>query len=212
MVRVMVGAAELSDAAVRAAVAGADSERARVLEVLEPRVRLMVAARLSPRAGELDTVSEIAQQVLAALVTGLARLENRTADGLKAYVSGIVSHQVAERIGQHAARRATPRAPVSLDTTIGALSQAGPLWQFLSASGTSPSSAAARAEQVAGVITALGCLSDEYREVITLAFFDQLPMREIAQRRGTSQRAASMLLLRAVRTLRRNMTGPSQTR
>jgi RNA polymerase sigma factor (sigma-70 family) len=206
----MVAVGELGDAVVRAAAAGDAAARARVLQALGPRVRLMVAARLAPQLGQMEAVDELTQQVLATLVPGFARLENQTAAGLRAYVSGIVSHRVAEFIRRQADGRGTPRTPVSLDTTVRSLSQAAPLWQLLSGSGTSPSSAAARAEQVAGVLAEMGRLRAEYREVITLAFFDQLPTGEIARLRGSSQRAAAMLLLRAVRTLRRNMTGSSR--
>jgi RNA polymerase sigma factor (sigma-70 family) len=208
----MVVVGELGEVMVRAAVAGEGAARAHVLEVLAPRVRLMVAARLSPHPGQIEAVDELTQQALAALVPGLARLENQTTAGLRAYVSAIVTHRVAEYIRRRPAGRPTPRVPLSLDTTVGVLSETGPLWQVLSGSGTSPSGVVARAEQIASVVAELGRLRAEYREIITLAFFDQLPMREIARLRGTTQRAAATLLLRAVRTLRRKMTGSSQVR
>ncbi len=53
----------------------------------------------------------------------------------------------------------------------------------------------------------LGGLKAEYREAITLAFFDQMTTRDIAQRMELSRPAASMLLLRAVKALRRSMSG-----
>lgn len=51
----------------------------------------------------------------------------------------------------------------------------------------------------------LGNLKPEHREAITLAFFDQMTTREIAERMGMSRPAASMLLLRAVTALRHRM-------
>jgi RNA polymerase sigma factor (sigma-70 family) len=98
----------------------------------------------------------------------------------------------------------------SLDSTVGVFSNAGPLWQFLSVSGTSPHSAVERAELAAQLIAELGRLKPQHREVITLAFFDQLPVSEIAAQMGVSRPAASMLLIRAVQTLRRHMTGSSR--
>jgi DNA-directed RNA polymerase specialized sigma24 family protein len=127
-------------------------------------------------------------------------------------VSGIVARQVVDSLRHPTAGRAGLRAAVSLNTTVTSFSQAGPLWQILSASDTSPSSAFGRAEQVSRLIAELGRLKADYREIIILAFFDQLPMLEIARRRGSSPKAASMLLLRAVRTLRRNMGSFSKTR
>jgi RNA polymerase sigma factor (sigma-70 family) len=75
----------------------------------------------------------------------------------------------------------------------------------------SPRTVVERAEQLNRLMIELGQLKPAYRDVITLAFFDQLPMDDIARRMDISRAAASMLLLRAVRTLRRNMTGSSQT-
>ena len=68
-----------------------------------------------------------------------------------------------------------------------------------------------RAELTERLISALGRLSAQYREVITLAFFDQLPVSEIAQQQGVSRAASSMLLLRAVQALRRSLAGSSDS-
>ena len=53
----------------------------------------------------------------------------------------------------------------------------------------------------------LGGLKSAYREAITLAFFDQMTTRDIAERMELSRPAASMLLLRAGNALRRSMRG-----
>jgi RNA polymerase sigma factor (sigma-70 family) len=87
---------------------------------------------------------------------------------------------------------------------------AGPLWQVLSQSGISPLSAADQNHRLNEVMAGLGQLKAEHREVITLAFFDQLPTREIGERMSITPAAASMLLIRAVKTLRRDLTGVSK--
>jgi RNA polymerase sigma factor (sigma-70 family) len=205
----MIGAAELSDETVRAAAEGSPTERAHLMTVVEPQVRLMVLARLSTTPARFHAVEEVAQQVLLGLTAGLQRLENQTVNGLNAFVSGIVIRQVALSIKEGIARKGPGMA--SLDSTASGLSRTGPLWQFLSASGMSPRTVVERAEQLNRLMIELGQLKPAYRDVITLAFFDQLPMDDIARRMDISRAAASMLLLRAVRTLRRNMTGSSQT-
>jgi RNA polymerase sigma factor (sigma-70 family) len=205
----MFGVGELTDGAVRAASEGAQTELGRVLEAMYHQVRLMVVARLSPAPARLGTVEEVTQQVMVALAAGIWRLENRTVVGLKAYASGIVVHKVSDALGGRIGGKADPGL-VSLDSTVTSLSQAGPLWQFLSVSGTTPPSAAERSEQAARLIHELGRLKREHREVITLAFFDQVPMSEISGRMSISRPAASMLLIRAVQALRRAMTGVVQ--
>lgn len=207
----MFGAGALTDEVVRAAVAGSRRDVARVVETLQPQVRLMVAARLSPTPAQFDAVDEIAQEVMLALATGISRLENRTVDGLRGYLSGIVMRMVAEALKRRGKGGALGPAVRSLDSTIASFSHAGPLWQFLSASGTTVCTAVDRAEMTERLISALGRLQSQYREIITLAFFDQLSVAEIARQQDTTRPAASMLLLRAVQTLRRNMTDSNKS-
>jgi RNA polymerase sigma factor (sigma-70 family) len=203
----MFGAEAITEQSIQAAADGSAEALADVLEALQPQIRLMVAARLSATPSQLNDVEDIVQEVVMALTAALARLENRTVDGLRAYVSAIVSNKVATFLRGAVKNGGGDRGARSLDTTIGSLSNAGPLWQFLSASGTSPLSAADRADKAARLIAELGRLKEDHREVITLAFFDQLSLSEIGARLNLSRQAASMLLLRAVRILRKNMPG-----
>ncbi|UCD75794.1 MAG: sigma-70 family RNA polymerase sigma factor [Phycisphaerales bacterium] len=201
----MYGAADIDDEIVRLAAEGSRPELGRIMEALEPQLHLMVSARLSPTPAQFHAAEDIKQQVLLAVTTGVGGLRNRTVSGLKAYVSGIVMRTVAEFLRQRGKRGAAPKGAGSLDSVIAGLTHAGPLWQFLSASITSPPTAAGRAEQLGQLMSELGRLKPEYRKAITLAFCDQLPTSEIARQMDLSPRAASMLLLRAVRALRRNM-------
>jgi RNA polymerase sigma factor (sigma-70 family) len=178
-----------------------------LLRAIGPQIRLMVAARLPGRYHDLE---ELTQLVLVALHDALPRLERPTVAGLKAYLSGIVTRKVADHLRRRGGGDLVGPAWPSLDSTVMGLSGASPLWQLLSAAGTSPPSAAAQADQFARLMEELGKLKADYREVVTLAFFDQLPTRDIAERMRLTRPAASMLLLRALRTLRRNLTGSSE--
>jgi len=202
----MFGAAELSDEVVRGAAGGSRNDFTHVARAMEPQIRLMVVARLSPTPAQFDAIDEIVQQVMVALTEGISRLENRSVGGLKTYSSRIVSHKVADFINHRREGKLT-LGIASLDSVVDALSGAGPLWQVLSSGGKSPPSAAVRAEQTSRLMAELGRLKPEHREVITQTFFDQLPVREIAEQMGTSRAAVSMLLIRAVQTLRRNLLG-----
>jgi len=205
----MLGPAQLSDEVVARAAGGSQGDLHRLVEALEPQVRLMVAARLSPRRAQYHAAEDLVQQSLTAVAEGIGRLEIRTGAGLRAFTSGIVAHKVSDFLKGKGASPGGGRVVRSLDTTIGSTSQAGPLWQFLSVSMASPATAAERAELAARVVEELGSLKREQREVLTLAYFDGLSTAEIGQRLGLSRNAASMLLLRATRALRRRMKTPT---
>ena len=206
----MLGTADITDEQVASSVGGSEQDTDYVLRAMESQVRLMVSARLSPTPAQYHAVEEIAHLAMVGLSEGISRLERQTVAGLKAFVSGIVSRKVSDFLKRRGGGDFVGPTAQSLDSTVTAISGASPLWQFLSADGTSPSSAADRADRFAWLLKELGKLKPEYREIITLAFFDQLPTREIAERMGISRPAASMQLIRAVKSLRRNMTGSSQ--
>lgn len=201
----MLGTARLSDEVVVRAAGGSQGDLQQLVEALEPQVRLMVAARLSPTPAQYHAAEDLVQQALIAVTDGIGRLKHQTVAGLRAFTSRIVAHKVSDLLqGRGSSPKAGP--PVrSLDSTIAAASHTGPLWQFLSVSMVSPATAAERAEQMARVMEELGRLKPEQRDVITLAYFDGLSTAEIAGQLGLSRNAASMLLLRATRALRRRM-------
>jgi len=198
----MFGAAQLTDQIVRDAVAGSRDALGRILDGVGPQVRLMVAARLSPKPSQLQDAEDLVQEALGALTRSISQLGVASVDGLRAYLSGIVSQQVTAYLRRRNFHEEAGRVERSLDSAVALLSDVGPLWQFLSSSGTSPLSAADRADQARRLLVELGKLKAVYREVIALAFFDQLEPREIGARLGLTRQAASMLLLRAVRVLR----------
>lgn len=199
--------AELSDADVVEAVRGGPAAIEVVARSMSDRVRLMVYARLNPSANDTAAVDDITQQSLEALMAGLPTLKLHTAAGLRSYASTIVSRRVADFLRDPAGVGRGRRGPASLDSTVAGLSTAGPLWQFLSDSATSPLSAAVRENQLERVMNELSQMRDEYRAVITMAFFDQLTTAQIAEQTGTTRHAAAMSLLRAVRALRERLGG-----
>jgi RNA polymerase sigma factor (sigma-70 family) len=204
----MFGAVELTDGLVAAAVGGADLARAQLLEALRPQVWLMVMGRLKPTLVQWGAVDDLGAQVMLAVAEGLGRLEQRTVRGLKAFVSGIVTHKVADFLRTDGEPGGAHPAIRSLDSNVTGFTDAGPLHEFLSASGTSPLSAAERSERLHRLMLELSRLKDAYRQVLTLALLDELPVAEIAVQMQLTPAAVSMLLIRAVRTLRDNMTRP----
>jgi RNA polymerase sigma factor (sigma-70 family) len=206
----MYGAEQFSDDVVARAVSGSDADRDCIADALDPQVRMMVIARLSPHPHQLDAVDEIAQEAMVGILKSLPTLRTKTVGSLKSLASAVVSRRVVDFLRRQKAARPGGRPVASLETTVRDFSRIGPLWQFLSAGGTSPLSAIARADQVSLVLAELARIKDDYREIITLAFFDQLATAQIAEQLGVSRRAASMMLLRALRALRRRITNSSR--
>lgn len=206
----MVEVADIPDEVVREAARGAPESLELVSQAMTPKVRLMVAARLAATPSQFHAVEDISQLVMVGLTEGVSRLERQTFLGLKAFASGIVSRKVADYLRRGDGKRPSGGKITSLDSTVAGCSTAGPLWQFLSSSGTTPLSAVDRSDRFSQLMSELGRLKPDTRELITLAFFDQLTTAEIAERLDITRPAASMQLLRAVKTLRRAMTGSSQ--
>ena len=86
------------------------------------------------------------------------------------------------------------------------------MWQLLSAPGASPNTAAEQTDLVKKVLTALGRLPAADRRIITMATFDQLTTREIAELEGITREAAYMRFKRAVDKLRADLTASGQER
>ena len=194
----MQGAHEFDDQLVASAAQGEQQALDQLLTIASPQVRVMVAARLSADARQYSAIEDISQVACMDIVRSLPTLRHQTVAAFRAFASTIVSRRVADYL------REKQRAGVvaSLDSTAGGLSGAEPLWQVLSVSGVSPLSAADRADVFARIMQELGLLKKEQREAITFALCDQLSTAEIGERMGISRPAASMLLIRALTTLR----------
>lgn len=199
--RSVPGSVELTDAIVEAAVSGSKAALRELVHALAPQIRLMVAARLHTARDRFNAVDEVAQRVLLALLDGLPRLERRTVGGLKCYVSAIAARKAADYICLRRESKGRPDT-VSLDPWRAAGVDDEVIDIVLSASDTTPGRAAEKSEQVQRMLAALDLLRPQYRDAITLAFYDQLSVTDIGAQLGISRPAASMLLMRAVKALR----------
>jgi RNA polymerase sigma factor (sigma-70 family) len=209
--------AAITDDLVAIAAAGDQvNARQQLFDAFIPQVRIMIHARLNSTIMQGHLVDDLLQETMLALSEGVQRLERRTVAGLRAFASTIVSRRVADalrdqRRGPVAPNRTLGGPARSLDSAVQTdLSTAQPLWALLSMSGASPPSEANQSDLVQRTMTALAQMKEDHRTVLTLAFFDQLETRDIAVHLNVSRPAASMLLIRAIKTLRRNLTGCSQ--
>lgn len=164
----------------------------------------MVLIRLAPSPSQMHVVEDLTQQSLIAVAEGLSRLRNITLDGFRAFASRIVANKVADFL--RTARTSNGARHASLESSIGGLSSVVMLKDLLPASGLSVGTVAARTELIDRILAELNDMNPRNREVITLAFFDQLTVSQIAERIEVSRAAASMLLVRSVKMLRNRIT------
>lgn len=204
----MFGAETISDEVLASACRGSPADRGRVLAAMADQVRIMVQVRLAVTPAQQHAAEDLTQQALVDIAGALSTLRQPTVGALKSAASTIVARRVADYL--RSGQLAEAREMRSLDSSVHDLSRESPLWSLLSASGISPKSAVMQRESIERLMGELGRLRGIYREVIAMAFFDQLPVNEIGERIGLKRAAASMLLLRAMRTLRRNITGSSR--
>lgn len=175
-----------------AAAAGDLGALDRLLERYLPQLRAYVRARLGvglrPRESSADVVQSVCRQVLAAR----DRFEFRGEEQFRAWLFTTALNKVRQKHRLHMGqRRSRAREEKALDhETVTAAA-------FL----LTPSQQAIGKETAAAIEAALAALSEEYREVITLARIVKLPHRVIGEVMGRSEEATRKLLGRAILAL-----------
>ncbi len=148
------------------------------------RLEALAGSLMSPALRRVVAVDDIVQESLA---RGLASIESFTWRGEGSLLRWLGT--IARNVIAQAARRDLKNAPVELKIEP-------------SASVVSPSRQLRREERLQRLERALTELSDDQREVISLARIDGLSASEIAARTGRSETAVRQSLSRGLRALR----------
>ena len=183
----------MDDALVAAAVQGDRDAQSKLLAAVLPRLRKLALDRFDAADDRSDAIEDVAQNAIIALADGLKGLRRQTVEGVMAYASRILDHKIADSI-----RRRPQSGTIALDASDAGN---GSLRDRLPCTGTTPSKAASRSDDYGRVRDILARMRDADREIVSLAFFEQLSTAEIASRLGIAREAASMRLLRALRVL-----------
>ena len=185
------------------ACSGRQDALSELLTTLRPRVQVMILARLSQHSDRQNATDEIAQEVLLGVSETLSQLRDQSVKGFRAWLSVMVSHKVSDFFRKHRQRSFGNIKPQGLTEPMS--SHLGTIWQGISKRDPTPSSRAATAEASGVMMEELGHLREDYRQAITLAFFDQLNSTEVGEIMGMKRTAAAMLIMRAVEQLRRRL-------
>lgn len=148
-----------------------------------PRVEAFVESRLGPSVRQHTDPEDVVQETFATAFEHIERLTWRGDEAFFSWLAGI-AHNVILR-----ASRKTRRAPLRLEVDV----EGGDV---------SPSRGVRREERLARLQHALDTLSPDHRQVIVLARFRKLRIREIAGRMQRSENAVKKLLARALDELK----------
>jgi RNA polymerase sigma-70 factor (ECF subfamily) len=161
---------------------------ARYLPQLCAYVQIRLRGSLGPREGSMDVVQSVCRQVLAAK----DRFEFRGEERFRAWLFTAALNKLREKHRlHHGQRRDVAREEKALDHEP--VSAAAWL--------VTPSQEAIGKETAGAIEAALAALTEDHREVVTLARVVRLPHRVIAEVMGRTEEATRKLLARAMLAL-----------
>lgn len=176
-----------------AAKAGDRGAIERLIERYQPRlhayVRMRLGNRVRAREASLDVVQSVCRELLAAVPKFEFRGEERFRDWV--FTAALNKIRDKHRFHERDKRDAAREQPADDADLLGA------------ASYLTPSVDAIGREASTALAAAMGELSEEHREVITLARIVRLPHDVIAESMGRSEPAVRQLLVRALMQLSR---------
>jgi RNA polymerase sigma-70 factor (ECF subfamily) len=171
----------------------------RRLERYRAYLRLLARLHLGPRLrGKFDP-SDVVQQTL--LEAYAKRDQFRGGDAERAaWLRGILAHNLADAVRAFGQAKRDAGRERLLEAEL--RESSARLGDWLAAEQSSPSRRAERHEEAVRLADALAGLPDDYREALTLHYFDGLPLAEVAGRLGRTPAAVAGLLKRGLKQLR----------
>lgn len=179
----------------------ADNDRTGWLLKYEPWLKFLARQEIDSRfAGKFDS-SDAVQQTLVAAWQGWQQFRGSTEAQRMAWLRQILAHQLANlaRYYSGAQMRAIDRER-SIDQSLSQSSHR--LDGLLISNDSSPSAVAMENENRLRLACVIESLPEDYRQVILLRNFQDLPYQEIAIRMQRSEGAIRMLWVRALTALR----------
>ena len=163
-----------------------------------PGLRAFLRLRAGPVIRRRESVSDLAQSVCREVLEQVDRVQYGDEPGFKRWLYTTALRKVLHRYEYYAAEkrnflREQPQAPGSTASSAAASTAIADLYRTFS----TPSQHATRKEDLERVEQAFDALTEEQREVVTLAHVVGLPRGEIAQQLGKSEGAVRTMLSRA---------------
>lgn len=170
-----------------------------LLERYLPQLHAFVHARLGPRLRARESTVDVVQSVCRQLLANRSLFDFRGEERFRAWLFRSALNKLREKHRRLKAERRSPGREERWHEDL------APRELAVLAAPHTPSEVAVGRETAAAVAAALDALSEEHREVITLARLVELPHRVIAELMDRSEDAVRQLLGRALLRLAREL-------
>lgn len=178
---------------VQSASRGDPAAIAALLEAHLPRLRAFVRLRVGPELRQRESASDVVQSACREVLANMERFRYHGEEQFRRWLFTTALRKLADKVEHHrAAKRDVRREQEQSDWGAVAQSYAGIV---------TPSRQMMLQEQIERLESAFDRLSDEHREVLTLARIVGLPHAEIAVAMERSEGACRALLHRATAQL-----------
>jgi len=173
----------------------------RPLEAFRSYLLLLARVQLGPGPGRRIDPSDVVQQTLLEAHAGLGRFRGDD-DALAAWLRQALANNIRDAARALRRDKRDVRREEPLDGPDRSADRVAAL-----AAGSSPSTRAARAEELIRLADALAVLPDGQREAVVLHHLHGHPLAETARRLGRTDAATAGLLHRGLKRLRELLTG-----
>jgi len=169
----------------------------------EGPLRALISIELGEGLRGRVEVDDLLQETMLRAFRSIAQLKGETDDTLRSWLTGIAHHVVIDRARQLTARKADYRREVSLDAPLAGVSgDSSSLSMEVPSPAASPSRILRREERLERLLEAIQSLTPDHRQVLILTLIERLSAKEVGLRMQRTDKAVSMLLVRAMRALR----------
>ncbi len=183
---------------------GGDSDAfGQIVERCTPRLERLIRSQLEGALGKNLELEDVVQETFLSAWRSIPRLRWKGEESFWAWLGTLGLHVIRDQVRILRAEKRDVRRAISLffkEFVPG--SGLREVAELLETRGASPSREVRRNERLERVRKAMSQLSPEEREIIFLVFLREIPVKEVARRKGRRPNTISMMLLRALRKLR----------
>jgi RNA polymerase sigma-70 factor, ECF subfamily len=190
--------------AIEEAVSGDMKSLARVLRAVTPRLQQYVQRHFPPELGGSVEPADVLQDVCFEACRLISGFRPRGEDSFYRWLVTIARHRLVDLLRVHRTRVKLGRAWT--DTTGDPVAN---LLEELAVYKRTPSRSAASHELMRTIEEAIGRLSTEHRQAVTLRHIEGLTVSETARQMGRSEEAVYWLTCRALQALRADLQSAS---